>query len=103
VGFQPKAVYFSGGQTGTQQISWGWSVDLSTDFSFCLSDDHDTTADTIQVFYTGGVDQSISFRTGLGVNQSAKITTFGSDGFTLTWTKGGSPSGTMQISYLCIG
>ena len=103
VGFQPKAVYFSGGQTGTQQISWGWSVDLSTDFSFCIADDHDTTADTLQVFYTGGVDQSISFRTALGVNQSAKVTTWGADGFTLTWTKAGSPSGTMQISYLCIG
>ena len=53
--------------------------------------------------YTGGVDQSISFRTALGVNQSAKVTTWGTDGFTLTWTKAGSPSGTMQISYLCIG
>ena len=36
-----------------------------------------------------------------GNNQRAIVKTYDSDGFTLTWTKNGSPIGTLQLIFLC--
>jgi hypothetical protein len=45
---------------------------------------------------------SISVITGNGVHAEATITALGTDGFTLTWTKTGSPTGTATVMYLAI-
>jgi hypothetical protein len=55
---------------------------------------------------TGGVsyaDQTVAltFETAGGTRQKAIVKSFDADGFTLTWTKEGSPTGTAYISILC--
>ena len=36
-----------------------------------------------------------------GNNQTAIVKSYDADGFTLTWTKTGSPTGTANLSFLC--
>jgi len=40
---------------------------------------------------------------GAGTNQNAILKTADADGFTLTWTKVGSPTGTVSLIFLCLG
>jgi hypothetical protein len=47
---------------------------------------------------------SAIWRTALsgGNYQTCKVTSFDSDGFTVTWTKTGSPTGTATVTYTAI-
>jgi hypothetical protein len=44
----------------------------------------------------------IAFTTGGGVSNNAVLKSFDADGFTLTWTKAGSPTGTLTVAYLAL-
>ena len=90
VGFQPSAVHFVA------------SIDNQTGRS--IGFDNGTLA-YVSAEATNGTnryrtDKSIVLLDNNSWEQGASITALGSDGFTLTWVKGGSPaSGTMQIFY----
>jgi hypothetical protein len=45
--------------------------------------------------------QSIYIEEAAG-SHAGKIKTFDTDGFTITWTKGGSPTGAASVFYLCL-
>jgi len=93
IGFTPKAVvFFATLNAGVNQRSQGVD-DGTTPFSAITlgaSDGYSTT-------------ESIYIDTGASKGQKAHITTLGADGFTLTWTKSGSPgSGTIYVIYIAL-
>lgn len=94
IGFNPKSVDFNaffsvGGNTAA--MSWGFddgttpvcSTNATGSFAPLLDD-----TNSIDVINSGGNAST------------AKITAFGADGFTLTWVKVGSPTGTLTIQYV---
>lgn len=90
-GFVPRLVIFNAIVTGNAAASWG--VDDASD-SKCTYQNH--------VDVTGTqATRSISLNTAAGVSQDAFIASLDADGFTLTWTKSGSPTGTGTIIAIC--
>jgi hypothetical protein len=95
VGFRPSAIiaiafissgttgYFSMGVVGNNRASGSVSRYSTTD-----------TIDSINAIYLG---------TAPGTRQYATVKSWDSDGFTLTWTKNGSPTGIAQMTFLCLG
>jgi len=95
--FQPKAVIFMGGINGTSCASMnGFDVGSARG---SVSDDTVDGAGTYAVSTT----YSISFAQAFGANQQGYITTLASNGFTVTWTKAGAPTGTATIMYIAFG
>jgi len=45
---------------------------------------------------------TINTLTGSGLNYNGSITSYDSDGFTITWTKFGASSGTLTMNVLCL-
>lgn len=91
VGFTPKHVIFHSGNNATVQCSWGCN--------------NVTTINAISKSFSGSLfltmtDFSIHLSAASGVNSKAYISSFDSDGFTLTWSKSGSPTGTADIFYI---
>ena len=96
VGFTPKSLLFIGGQNQTTEINWGVS-DGSTEFS--LADRYGNTDNTY------GISTSrwgTFIQTG-SLEYSGVVKSLDADGFTLTWTRTSTPSGTLSLSYLAIG
>lgn len=90
VGFQPKLLIFYTTIGGTTQMSWG--VDDGTT--------HKDTIITSVGTSTADGNNSIDFLQPNGATSAvAYISTMGVDGFTLTWTKAGSPTGTADIIF----
>jgi hypothetical protein len=88
--FQPSLVILIGAIGATSSISWGF--------------DNGTVPNSVNfttVSYQTDTTHSIGIFTAAGVAQQAKITSFTSDGFVLTWTKTGSPTGTLTMFALC--
>jgi len=95
VGFKPKAIVLVGGvqgSTGTASIgisdgtidgSWGNNSGAGTG--------------VMEVSATVGFQA-----TGAGAYQQVEISSFDADGFTLSWTKTGSPTGTATFQALCM-
>jgi len=92
VGFKPNTVIFLGGINEATGAFWGFG---NATVSYGLSANMAGTADNFQVFDTG----CILYYIGAGVYQAAAIKTLDSDGFTLTWTKVGAPTGTLTVYY----
>jgi len=79
---------------------------ISSTFTFGMG-----SADSAKAVNTVGNDASGNMRpnggylvtayTSPSVSQLATISTFDADGFTLTWTKNGSPTGTLSLYFLC--
>jgi hypothetical protein len=93
VGFQPTAILIFGGVTGSAAISAGFS-DGSTHGG--LSNGHLASADTWAVLTT----ELIRINQGSGNFYDGTISAFGADGFTVSWTKNGTPTGTATLGYL---
>jgi hypothetical protein len=97
VGFQPKAVIFLSTISGSSKVSWGLD-DVSTADSIAIN------ANDGHYYNSGAIGDvaSISLCT-VGSNvtiATAKITATGSDGFTITKSKSGSPTGTATVIYV---
>ena len=89
VGFKPSAILFFGNIGGTYAQTIG--IDNGTT-KFCVYySAADTTANTVS--YSIAAYPS-------GAGQLGLISAIGADGFTITWTKDGSPTGTLQIFYI---
>ncbi len=98
IGFQPKAVILIAGIAAANNEAVSIGVDDGTT-GICIFNGGNDSANTWG-FETA---KSISIHpSAAGNNATASVTTLGADGFTLTWVKTGSPTGTYNIGYLCI-
>lgn len=92
VGFKPVAVIFiSAVDSVVGQASWGF-FDASTGNG--ITDHGAVVADQYQI------SGAINIQTGTGNSYSGALSSFDADGFTIAWTKAGSPTGTAYINYL---
>ena len=92
IGFKPKAVIFIGNEPST--LEWSLGYDIGTA--------RFVTTRTPTVYETS-VSYSIYDTEALGATEyDGLISSFDVDGFTVTWTKVGSPTGTYEIFALCL-
>ena len=94
VGFTPKAVLFFVAQSGADELSVGLD-DGTTNNSFY--DANDTVAGT---WNTSG--NAIHDRETATAEYTGVLSSMDTDGFTITWTRTGSPTGTLDITYLAM-
>jgi hypothetical protein len=88
-GFQPTAVFLIGGQGGGSNFGFGFSDQAKTSGSIYDGNGH-YTASALVV----GIN---------GANQSAVVSSLDPTGFTLIWTRNGSPGGPLfNIFALCL-
>lgn len=94
VGFTPKSIIFFAVIAAAKQASWGMSDGTS----------HEATWYDQRAVETYNVDvgKIITFMTSINASTyvNATISSFGADGFTVNWTKVGSPTGTGTIIYI---
>ena len=96
VGFTPKALLFMGGQASSAEIGFGLSDGTNEQD---LYDRHNIAADTWAI----GNGRPLTFVQAENVDYSGTIASLDADGFTITWTRAGTPTGTLTIMYLAIG
>ena len=98
VGFQPTAVLFLASISGAGMASIGYqdsdrAKDALADRHLMTANDWDSgawNADAINMVFASTV------------NYGGSITSYDSDGFTITWGVRGSPSGTITVRALCL-
>jgi hypothetical protein len=97
IGFQPRAVIFFGRvANGSINASSKGFDDGITGLELL-----DYTFDGLTVAFTNTANAIYLFDDSVGANRNlAVITSFDADGFTLAWTKVGSPTNTATIYYL---
>jgi hypothetical protein len=95
VGFQPKAVIFTGAKNGTESVVYCSFTDGTTDGQ-TYSREEETAGNR-----TSNIDLFQFHQSGSGNYNSAGLT-LDSDGFTISWTKAGTNSGTITAQYLAI-
>lgn len=94
VGFSPSAIICFGIVDGNDfQVSWGFSDGSKAG--------ENITKDTATTFRNLG-SKLVFIQTAGGAYQSAVVKTYDSDGFTVTWTKVGLPTGTLKLMFLCL-
>lgn len=96
VGFTPKAVVFLSLQIGSDEMSIGIDDGVT---AYAMYDDTPTSANT----YGGTATSSIHGIETVGNTYVGKVTAFGADGCTITWTKTGTPTGTLTVYALFLG
>lgn len=89
IGFAPKAVIFLAVVQSSTEASWGFD-DATTHLSLRLQN----------TIWTNAATESIVYDDNAGKDYSGHISSMDSDGFTITWTKTGLPTGTLQVMYL---
>ena len=94
VGFQPKGILFFMGQSGaaSNEASWGFT-DASGGSSVLRDGTGIFKSDSSPIF---------DRQSGSGTQYTGVLDSFDADGFTITWTKAGSPTGTINIKYLAM-
>lgn len=96
VGFVPRAIFFFGGENGVaSEMSIGFD-DGTTRRS--VADNNAVTASSYDTASTNSIYDIQSS----GVSYAGVISTFDSDGFTISWTRTSTPTGTLTISYLAV-
>jgi len=98
VGFQPTAVLFLASIGGAGMASVGFEDSGREGDS--LADRHLISADNFDVEVWNGDPINMVYAS--TVNYGANISSYDSDGFTLTWATRGSPSGTVKLRALCL-
>ena len=93
VGFPPKGAIFISNVSTNRRASWG--VDASSGGGMNIYDDAGNSADTYDGS-TAGTASILAILT-TGNRHYGYITTYGSDGYTITWTKEGTITGTLTI------
>jgi hypothetical protein len=90
VGFQPSAIILFGTVSGTGTAGWGFTVNGGLDCGI----------DTLGGLYYPETSYLFLMRTGASDAVRVLLKTFDTDGFTLTLTKVGSPTGTAAMMAL---
>ena len=99
VGFQPRVIIFLAAQAGVAgEASIGF--DDGGTGETALASQHNLTADSWTA--NGGSDLSIADFESSTLIYEGEVTTLGSDGFTITWTRTSTPSGTLNVRFLCL-
>ncbi len=97
VGFKPKVVFFTAVQTATSKMSIGWgTVDTG---GKAMADNNAGATGT----WVGQPNQGIRAIQSPSDEYAASMSSYDDNGFTLAWTKTGSPTGTLQVYWLAIG
>lgn len=95
VGFTPVAVIFIGSvNLIAGQATWGFDTLTGRQGMY---DNFVRTADS---YGLDSLKSIVVMNTGVPVYVEGQISAFGADGFTITWTKTGSPTGTLTCRYL---
>ena len=101
IGFKPKIMYFMtyvAGAGGSLSSSKGFDDGTTAfgllDYTLTGADPTFTGSQTISIY---GFDDAAGANT-----QSAKIQSLDADGFTLIWTKAGTPTATLTIGYMAV-
>lgn len=96
VGFVPTSIHFIGALPNSQVRSEGWSDSAKGGRGLYTTS---TTANgSINTDFTAqGI---LGFQVSAGNRQFCLMTSYDADGFTLTWYKDGSPTGTANIHYI---
>lgn len=97
VGFRPRSVHFIAVHTTSNAYSEGIDTYGQLGAGKCIGWRGDTQATSVINA------KSISINLDGTNAQSANVSLFGLDGFTLSWTKENSPTGTANIMAYCIG
>lgn len=93
VGFKPNSLLLDGFIETTILQSQGYvATDLGNRGKYYYG--------TGPTFVSNGANVALTFRTGAGDLAEATITSFDTDGFTITWTKTGAPAGNATIKYM---
>jgi hypothetical protein len=97
VGFKPSHIIFLAAISNTNQMSIGFSNGTA---NYCFADYNATGTGT----YLNSTTTAIYLiqTSGGAIGAYATVSTLGADGFTLTWTKDGSKTGTATIFYLAL-
>ncbi len=97
VGFTPRLLVFTGGVNGTAKVSLTGFTDGTT--HAVTFDNGNASADT----YGASATQDLYFVASGSDYTSGIVSSLDSDGFTISWIKTGSPTGTATISYIALG
>lgn len=95
VGFKPRAVYFQVIQDNSDE--WSLGIDTATN-SMALFHNGGVSADTWRVIDDSSA--SIYIIESTGNVYAGEISSLDSDGFTITWTKTGTPTGTIAVDFM---
>lgn len=90
VGFKPKVIKIIAVDSGTTIATWGFDDGISPRSIYFDGTNYQAVSFLINAFVSGG-----NFVTGV-------IDSFDEDGFTIDWTKTGSPTGTLTVQYLVL-
>lgn len=92
VGYRPSSIIFTGIESASQTLCWGFS-DGTTDTCFHLKDNG---------LWVNSNTACLFFETQTAGNNrhQATIQSFDDDGFTLSWVKNNSPTGTATIKFM---
>lgn len=81
------------GNLGSSVVaSWGFADSSKT--NYCMYS-------TYTPYYQTSTSTLIVLNTAGSTDQNATIASYDADGFTLTWTKTGSPTGTATLLFIC--
>lgn len=97
VGFSPKQIIFLVANAAGSDSRASWGFDDGT-LSYCIFANAGGTIGA----YRANASFSIYLNTSEGATDyTGEVTVLGADGFTVTWTKTGSPTGTYTMFALC--
>ena len=98
VGFKPTVVYFHAIQDQSDELSVGF--DNSTN-SMAMYNNGGVSVDTWRVVDDSTASMFLSESSGPNT-YAGEISSLDSDGFTITWTKTGTPTGTIAIDFMAL-
>lgn len=96
LGFKPRVVIFFMAYSSAPEASWGLDDGSISANSGCVADDFNVTPNSYVVADT----YSIYARSGGGANYRGYISSLDVDGFTITWNRILTPTGTITIQYI---
>jgi len=96
IGFKPSAIIIFAEVSNTGAVSWTLSGYYSSGiYSTGNRNIEEETSGNFQ-----GIATAISIVTGFGQESIGTMTSIDTDGFTINWTKAGSPTGTTNLRFM---
>jgi hypothetical protein len=92
VGFRPSAILFMFSKAGSTTVGWGFATPAAVGNTACYGAN------------VWASDQTNALRAYVDASNAQRMTiaSWDADGFTATWTKDTSPTGTINVTYLAI-
>jgi len=100
LGFKPTFIEFQCGISGGNPCASQGAADAVTGINTCL-ESVNFTGGPQETFYQNGIAGIVRTDAALANYQFFTVASFDADGFTLAWTKNGTPVATMSISAFC--